>query len=45
MMPLELSVSDDTIRSVTVESSIIIQEASFALINDVYSTGVTLASR
>ncbi len=41
MMPLESSVSDATIRSVTLESSIAILEASFTLICDVYSTGVT----
>jgi hypothetical protein len=40
-MPLEMSVSDATIWSITLESSNTIQEASFTLIHDVYSTGVT----
>ncbi len=38
---LELSVSDTTIWRVTLESSITILEASFSLIYDVYSTGIT----
>ncbi len=41
MMPLELSLSDATIWSVALESSIVILEASFTLIFDVYSRGVT----
>jgi hypothetical protein len=41
MMPLESSVSDSRIWSVTVEWSITILEASFTLIHDVYSAGVT----
>ncbi len=41
MMPLELSVSDATIMSIAVESSIMFLEASFTIIYDVYSTGVT----
>jgi hypothetical protein len=42
MMPLELSVSDATIMSIAVESLIVILEASFTIIYDVYRTGVTL---
>jgi len=45
MTPLELSVSDATIWSVTLESSITILEASFTLIYDVYSTGITYDDR
>jgi hypothetical protein len=45
MMPLESSFSDATIWSVTLESSIIVLEASFTLINDVYSTGITYDNR
>ncbi len=41
MMPLELSVSDATIWSLTLESLIMIQEAAFTLIRDDYSAGVT----
>jgi hypothetical protein len=41
MMHLELSVSDATIWSVTLESSNTTQEASSTLTYDVYSTGVT----
>ncbi len=41
MTPLESSVSDVTIWRVTLESSIMILEASFTLIYDVYCTGVT----
>ncbi len=41
MMPLESSVSDATIWSVTHKSSIMILEASFTLIRDAYSTGIT----
>ncbi len=40
MMRLESSVSDATILSITVELSIMTLEASFALIYDVYSTGI-----
>ena len=43
MMPQELSLSDATIWSITQELSIIILEASFILIYDVYSVGVTYA--
>jgi hypothetical protein len=45
MMTLELSVSDVTIWSITVESLIMILEASFILIYDVYSTGITYDDR
>ncbi len=38
-MPLESSLSDATIWSVTLELSITILEASFTLIYNVYSTG------
>jgi hypothetical protein len=41
MMHLEFSVSDATIWSVTLESSITILELSFTLIYNVYNTGVT----
>ncbi len=41
MTPLGSSVSDATIWSITVESSIVILEASFTLSYDVYSTDVT----
>ncbi len=41
MIPLESPVSDATIWSITLDSSITILEASFALIYDVYGTGVT----
>jgi hypothetical protein len=41
MMPLESPVSDATIRSITLESSITFLEASFTLSYDVYSTGIT----
>jgi hypothetical protein len=41
MMPPESLVSDATIWSVTLESSIMILEASFALIYEVYNTFVT----
>ncbi len=40
-MPLELSVSDTTIWSITLESSVTILETSFSLIYDVYSAGIT----
>ncbi len=40
-MTLELSVSDAPIWSITLESSIMILEASFTLIYHVYSTGIT----
>ncbi len=45
MMPLEFSVSDATIWSVTLKSSITNLELSFTLIYDVYSTGVTFNNR
>ncbi len=45
MMPQELSVSDATISSVTLEPSTTILEASFTLIYNVYSTGVTRDDR
>jgi len=41
MMPLELSISDTTIWSITLEASMTIQEASFTLIYDVCSRVVT----
>jgi hypothetical protein len=41
MTPLESSVSEATIWSATLESSITILEASFTLIYDVYSADVT----
>ncbi len=41
MTPLELLVSEATIWSITLESSITILEASFTLIYNVTSTGVT----
>jgi hypothetical protein len=40
-MPLESLVSDATISSITYELPIAILEASFTLICDVYSTGIT----
>jgi hypothetical protein len=40
-MPIDVSVSDSTIWSVTLELSITTLEASFTLIYDVYSTGIT----
>jgi hypothetical protein len=45
MMPLELSVIDATIWSITVKSSITILEASFSHIYNVYSTDVTYDDR
>jgi hypothetical protein len=45
MMPLESSVSDATIWSITLESSITILQASFTLICDVYSTGISYDDR
>ncbi len=41
MTPQESSVSDDTIWSDPLESSITILEVPFTLIDDVYRTGVT----
>ncbi len=41
MTSLELAVSDDTIWSITLESSILILEASFTPIYNVYSKGIT----
>jgi hypothetical protein len=40
MTPLELSVSDATIQSITPESSTTILEVSFSLTYDVYGTGI-----
>jgi hypothetical protein len=40
-MPLESSVGDTTLWSVTLESSISIMEASFTLIYDAYNTAIT----
>ncbi len=40
-MPLESSVCDATILNITLESPIMILEASFTLIYDVYSTDIT----
>jgi hypothetical protein len=45
MTPLELSVKDTTIWSVTLQLSIKILDTSFTLIYDVYSTGVTYDDR
>ncbi len=45
MTSLELSVSGATIRSANLGSSIMILEASFTLIYDVYSTGITCDDR
>ncbi len=44
-MPLESSVSDATICSIALESSIRILQVSFTLIYDVYSTGITYDDR
>jgi hypothetical protein len=41
MMPLELPMSDATIWSTTLESSIKLQEVSFTLIYDVYNADIT----
>ncbi len=41
MTPPELSVSDATIWSITLESSITTLEGLFVLIYDVYTTGIT----
>jgi hypothetical protein len=41
MTPLELSASDATIWSITLELSSTVLEASFTLIYNVYSTGIT----
>ncbi len=41
MTPLESSVSDATLRSVHLESSSTILEASLSLIYDVYSNSIT----
>jgi hypothetical protein len=40
-MPLESSVHDATICSITLELSIVILKTSFTLINNVYSAGIT----
>ncbi len=45
MTPLEPSISDATIWSVTLESSVTILKGSIALIYDVNSTGVTYGDR
>jgi hypothetical protein len=45
MTPLESSVSDAPFLSITLESSIMITEASFKLIYHFYSTGVTYDDR
>ncbi len=45
MTHLKLSVSDATIWSIALESSIMILEASFLLIYDVYGTGNTYDSQ
>ncbi len=41
IMPLASSVSEATIWSITLELSIMILDASFSLIYNVYSTGIT----
>jgi hypothetical protein len=45
MMTLELSMSDATIWSITLEPSITILEVSFTLIYDAYSTEITYDDR
>jgi hypothetical protein len=45
MTPLESSVSDGTIWSVTIKLSITILEASFTIVYDVYSISVTYDNR
>jgi hypothetical protein len=45
MTSLESSVSDTTIWSIALELSITILVVSFALINDVYSKGITYDDR
>ncbi len=45
MTPLESLVSDATIWSVILELSIMILEASFSLIYEVYCTGITRDKR
>ena len=45
MMPLQSSVSDATIWTVALESSVMVLEASFTLIYDVDSTDVTYDNR
>ncbi len=40
MTPLELSVSDTTIWSITLESSVTIPDASFTHIYEVYGTDI-----
>jgi hypothetical protein len=42
MMPLESSASYVTIWSITVESSIVILEASFSLIYEINGTGIIM---
>ena len=41
MTPLELSLSNVTVQSITLELSITILEASFSLIYDAYGRGIT----
>ncbi len=41
MTPLESSVGDSTVWNVSLGSSIMILEASFSFIYDVFSTGIT----
>jgi hypothetical protein len=45
MMRLVSSVSDATVLSVTLELSIVIWEATFTLIYDVYNLGITYDDR
>ncbi len=45
MVPLEQSVSDATIWSITLELSIMMLQLSFTLIYDIYSTSITYDDR
>jgi len=45
MMPLKSLVCDATVWSITLDSAIMILEASFTLICDVYRTGITYDDR
>ena len=45
MTPLESSVSDATIWSATLDTSITFLDASFTLIYEVYSAGITYDAR
>jgi hypothetical protein len=45
MMPLKSLVCDAIVWSITLDSSIMILEASFTLICDVYRTGITYDDR